>query len=166
MSSEQGRPGFWTTLPGILPGAAGVVTARTGLIVALSEAGTFPSADPPSPASPPSPAGDSIAGHRAGVGRDTQGNSFEVTAEILDGCAIGEPCGRIRVSHLPCEGQLYLYAVAGSERERSVDDFSADSSKACTPGAGELFGLLADGTLPYTTTYDPRVRGVLVRTAE
>jgi len=61
-SSNQTSSGFWTTLPGVLTGLAGVIGAITALIVGLKEAGligqnTTPSSSPsPSVTSTPSPA--------------------------------------------------------------------------------------------------------------
>jgi len=39
MADEQGKPNFWTTLPGILTGIAAVVAAVGGIILGLHQAG-------------------------------------------------------------------------------------------------------------------------------
>ena len=49
--------GWWSTLPGIITGAAAVITAVTGLIIALKSAGLL---DPGTPTPPPP-----VTGHQA-----------------------------------------------------------------------------------------------------
>lgn len=41
MPEEQKKQGFWTTLPGILTGAAALITASAGLILGLYQYGVF-----------------------------------------------------------------------------------------------------------------------------
>ncbi len=45
MTEEEKRPGFWHTLPGILTGVAAIITALTGFIVVIHQAGVFGVAD-------------------------------------------------------------------------------------------------------------------------
>ena len=55
-SDGQTSGGFWTTLPGILTGIAGVIGAITALILGLKEAGLIGAKDPPiSPTNSPTP---------------------------------------------------------------------------------------------------------------
>jgi hypothetical protein len=49
MAEEQGAKSFWQTIPGVLAGLATVLTAVTGLVVALNQAGFFERSPPPTP---------------------------------------------------------------------------------------------------------------------
>ena len=81
---SQKRGGFWTTLPGVLTGVAGVIGAITALIVGLSEAGLIgstsglspsPPSSPPSPPNSPPPAAkvDQFVGRWVNQNRNTDG---------------------------------------------------------------------------------------------
>ena len=50
-SASQSIGGFWTTLPGVLTGIAGVIGAITALILGLKEAGIIGQSPSPSPTS-------------------------------------------------------------------------------------------------------------------
>jgi hypothetical protein len=65
---------------------------------------------------------------------------------------------------VPCTGDFFLVARSGERYEFSVRNFSPDSGEACTPGPGEYLTPRDDGTLLYTTSYDPNIRGVLRET--
>jgi len=56
----EGKPGFWSTLPGILTGAAALIASMTGLFAVFNRAPTTPPpANAPAPAAlaePPAPA--------------------------------------------------------------------------------------------------------------
>jgi hypothetical protein len=159
MSEAESRPGFWQTLPGILTGIAAVVTAVTGLVAALVQFWPDSMADAPAT----SATADAIAGRWSGQARDIHGTGFEISLEIGPGCAVGARCGWIRVSHVPCQGDIALVSSGPEGFEFDVSNFSADSGTACTPGAGELFRLLPDGNLLYTTTYEPKASAILIR---
>jgi hypothetical protein len=106
---------------------------------------------------------DLIAGKWSGGAKDANGNSFQIEIDVKKSCALGEKCGSISVSHVPCHGDLFLQSVEKDGYEFRVDNFTKDSGHACTPGAGEHFSLLADGTLRYVTSYDPKATGILIR---
>ena len=50
MSSQDKPASWWTTLPGVITGLAAIVTALTGLIVAIKQTGWFDSDAPHKPA--------------------------------------------------------------------------------------------------------------------
>lgn len=100
-------------------------------------------------------------GHWSGQARDAEGTVFQVEVRIDHACAAGQPCGSIRVSHVPCQGELTLEQVNDGDHEFSVDHFVADSSPQCSKGAGEHLRLQGDGTLLYTTSYEPKARATL-----
>jgi hypothetical protein len=151
---------------------AGIVTALTGLFIAFGRDDGGGVAGPPAaqPAQTPSPllsvgetlSADAIAGTWTGEASG-DGGSFEVRLVIAPGCVLDQPCGTIRVSSLPCEGDVSLYAVTARRFEFSVDNFSNASDEGCTPGAGEYLTPQDDGTLRYTTGYDRSIQGVLHR---
>jgi hypothetical protein len=118
-------------------------------------------------AAPPPPkwsaTADAFIGHWSGQARDTEGTVFQVDVHIDKACAPGRPCGSIRVSHVPCQGELSLEQVKDDDYEFSVDHFSGDSASSCSKGAGEHFRLQADHTLLYTTSYEPKARAILVK---
>lgn len=174
MSSRDAGPGFWQTLPGILTGIAAVIGAVTALLVALFQAGVFGGGEPAAPSgqqqvqiqAQADADADRIAGKWFGTAKDASGTSFEVKVEILESCKLEQRCGTIRISHVPCQGELFLQAIEQQDYEFGVDNFTRDSSADCTPGAGEHFRLLPDGTLLYTTTYDPKASGILHRSTD
>lgn len=108
-------------------------------------------------------AGDPYIGHWQGEARDADGGRFDVDIHIDQACATGQACGTIRVSSGPCEGRLTLKQNQGGDHEFSVDHFSADSAASCAEGDGEHLRLLQDGTLRYTTSYEPKASATLTR---
>lgn len=117
---------------------------------------------PPTGAGQPASSGAGFIGHWVGQARDASGTAFQVDVRIDKACASGgQACGSIRVSHVPCEGALTLVQVSDGDHEFSVDHFTRDSGPACSQGAGEHLRLQADGTLLYTTSYDPQIRSTL-----
>lgn len=158
--------------------AAALITGTVTLLTHLLPQ-TTPQASPqaPSAASPDTPAtaatapspsavvtADAIAGRWAGTAEDGNDTSFEITLDVGASCALGERCGSIGVSHVPCYGEVFLEAVQDGEFELRVANFHGESDHAvCQPGAGELSKLRPDGKLAYTTTYEPVAQGVLVR---
>jgi hypothetical protein len=129
--------------------AAPAVTAPTG----TTPAGTTPS----------SLNADAIAGTWRGSATDANGGAFEIEVTIAQHCGLNSHCGTISVSHVPCRGSIYLAAVQQGDYEFRVDNFEPPSTTACTPGAGEHFQLGPDGSLIYSSTYDPRATGTLSR---
>jgi hypothetical protein len=107
------------------------------------------------------PTADRLAGVWSGEAVQTGGGTFDVRLDIKKACAVDERCGAISVSSVPCTGQFYFLGHSGQRYEFSVRNFSADSGEACTPGAGEYLTPQKDGTLLYTTGYDPGIRGTL-----
>ncbi|MGH6649081.1 hypothetical protein [Aquabacterium sp.] len=126
--------------------------------------GSAVAATVPQPQTPATPAtDDAFTGHWSGQARDTEGTVFQVDVRIDRPCTPGQPCGSIRVSHVPCQGELTLEQVKNGDHEFSVDHFSGDSAASCTKGAGEHFRRQADGSLLYTTSYEPKAHAVLVK---
>lgn len=180
MTSEDKDPGFWTTLPGILTAIAGVVTAATGLLIALDQVGVIGSDSTSEDQSstvaqatsqPPSGSvgagdngvGDALAGTwRGAVAGLEAAEPVEVVLAVEAPCHLREPCGTISVGSALCTGRVTLWTVRSQTYEFYVDQFTADSSSECTPGAGDFFELLDDETLRYTTDYSDAV-GVLER---
>lgn len=196
MSTEPETAGWWRTLPGALTATAGVVTALTGLIVALHQTGIIGSdasathgvehpapqasvtqssavssavesprapaiESPQAPAielaqMPASPSVVPFAGKWKGSATDDQGHTFSISIDVAAACTPNHGCGTIDVPSVPCHGVLALAGKVQDTFEFRVDHFTKGSSSACTPGAGEHFALLADGTVLYTTTYEPR----------
>lgn len=147
--------------------------AITGIVSLITHFTPAPSAAPAVPTSPPTqtaqPApltpADGIArlvGKWSGPAENDQGK-YQIDLEISPNCALGQPCGIIRVSNVPCYGNVSLFQVKEGEYDFSVDSFRSGSAKSCTAGAGELFVLTAEGKLIYRTDYDASVRGVLSR---
>ena len=105
---------------------------------------------------------DAIAGKWAGMAKNNEGSAFQITLEVRRFCALNERCGVISVSHVPCEGEVFLDNVKEDTFEFRVDNFYGRSNRAvCQPGAGELFRLRPDGKLAYTTSYDAGMQGLL-----
>jgi len=168
---------FWTTLPGILTAVAAVITAITGLLVALGQSGLLEGGtandDPTAAASTPpeSPAtassadaeGDVLAGTWQGRAAPGDGGKvFDVRLEIATPCLLKQPCGTISVSSTPCTGRATLWTVRSTTYEFYVDEFSPGSSPDCDEGPGDLFRVLDEDTLEYTTDYSD-VSGLLHR---
>ena len=97
--------------------------------------------------------GDALEGSWAGTALVSGGNRFDVRLDITTPCRLGQPCGTIYVSSLPCEGRASLATVVDHTYEFNVDEFTSDSSSECTPGGGDFFELVDGGTLRYTTDY-------------
>ena len=159
----------WVTIGTI---AAALITGVVTLIVHL-----YPKAPPsaavqtPSPtlnAASPSPVSivtaDAIAGHWSGQAKDSSGKSFQITLDVRKSCSINEQCGSISVSHVPCYGEVFLDRATVDEFDFRVDNFYGQSDrKVCQPGGGEHFRLRPDGSLMYSTSYEPRAEGLLKR---
>jgi hypothetical protein len=95
-----------------------------------------------------------MAGRWEGEAVDPSGFRFKVELEVTEGCAMNTPCGKIAVPHVPCRGDISLIDSREEGYEFNVDRFDASSDPSiCTPGAGEVFRPLPDGTLHYTATY-------------
>ncbi|MGH8477599.1 MAG: hypothetical protein ACRERV_09600 [Methylococcales bacterium] len=163
MPEDQERKGWWQTVPGILTAAAGIITALTGLIAALHQAGIFVGDNKvqPQPENKPVATANLITGKWSGEAKDVNGTFFQVDIEIKRSCMLNEECGAISVSHVPCHGELFLHGIEKDNYEFWVGNFTNNSSSVCTPGAGEHFKQLPDGTLLYTTTYNPKASGIL-----
>jgi hypothetical protein len=105
-----------------------------------------------------------MVGKWEGTAQDSNGVTFRVTLEIKEACALGQLCGSIGVSHVPCYGQIFLENTDNNEVEFRVANFSNGSNLAvCQPGAGERFRSRPDGQLNYRTTYEPIAQGILKR---
>jgi hypothetical protein len=110
------------------------------------------------------PVVDAIVGKWEGSAQASDGTKFQITLDVTEGCALGQLCGSIGVSHVPCYGQIFLEAIDDDEVEFRVDNFDERSDLAvCQPGAGERFRSLPDGRLSYRTTYEPVAQGTLKR---
>lgn len=152
----------------------GIVALLTHLLPPTSKPTPSPTPTPtlatpaPSPSSiPVATTADAIAGKWSGTAKNSEGTSFEITLEIRKSCALRERCGSISVSHVPCEGEVFLEKVQDDSFEFHVANFYGRSNRAvCQPGAGELFRLRSDGKLVYTTTYEPGTQGILERTGD
>jgi hypothetical protein len=158
----------WVAVGGI--GAAVITGIVTLLVHLIPPAQHSPVSAPGAPLTPsPAPsvvasAIDAIAGKWEGMAQDSNGAAFQVTLEIKETCALGQLCGSIGVSHVPCYGQVFLENVDNDEVEFRVANFDERSDRTnCRPGAGEHFRLRPDGRLAYRTTYEPIARGVLKR---
>ena len=134
-----------------------------------SSTSTVASSTPaPSPSSRPLiTTADAIAGKWAGTAKDNKGTSFQITLDVRSSCEIKERCGSISVSHVPCEGEVFLEKVEGEDFEFHVSNFYGRSNRdVCQPGSGEHFRLRPDGKLAYSTTYEPLAQGILTRTED
>jgi hypothetical protein len=172
MEKEPARKGLskevWVAIGTI---GAAVVTGIVTLLIHVIPSGENPSvSDPKAPltasANPSTVASaiDVIVGKWKGEARDSNGTSFQITLEIIAGCALGQLCGSIGVSHVPCYGQVFLESLDNDEVELRVANFNDKSDRTvCQPGAGERFRLQPDGTLAYRTTYEPSAHGTLKR---
>ena len=174
MSKEEQQPrGFWRTLPGVLTAVATIITAVTGLLIAFGQLGLFEDEGTPTGGQPETvtpqlddqtdATTDPISGTWSGEATQETGGNFDVQLEIGKGCALNERCGTISVSNVPCFGDLFFHDFSGGRYEFSVENFSAASGDGCTPGAGEYLTPQGDGTLLYTTGYDPAIRGILYK---
>ena len=161
MAEGQNPLGWWQTLPGILTATATIITAVTGLIVALNQMGLFSKKAEKAPPAVDKPM--TIAGKWSGQAKQSTGTSFQIDVLIRPSCKVGEKCGTISVSHVPCYGEITLKEVNSGDYEFSVSDFdNRSNSRVCTPGAGEHFRLLENGKLSYSTAYSD-AKGTLER---
>ena len=130
------------------------------------------SAPAPSPTTAPSISptvitADAISGKWSGTAKNGEGTRFQITLQVRRSCALTERCGIITVSHVPCEGEIFLEKLQNDVYEFHVDNFFGRSNRAsCQPGAGELFKLRPDGKLSYTTSYEPGTQGILDRVGD
>lgn len=154
---------------GISAITAAAITGMVSLITHFTPAPQAPAASPPvqtaQPVQATQPASEGVSrlvGKWSGQAENDQGK-YQIDLEIIPTCALGQPCGIIRVSNVPCYGNVSLYQVKEGEYDFSVDSFRSGSAKSCTAGAGELFVLTVEGKLIYRTDYDASVRGVLSR---
>lgn len=108
------------------------------------------------------PAG--MVGRWEGDASTGDGSGFTISLDISQQCTLGQVCGSIGVSQVPCYGRVSLEGVDGDDAEFRVSDFDQRSNTAsCQAGAGEHFRLLSDGRLSYHTTYEPVAQGILTR---
>ena len=158
--------GTFAVLTQVLPKVSESTTHQTAS--STPSPSTAPSTPTPVPSVPPNKTtADAIAGKWSGTAKNSEGTSFEITLEIRKSCALRERCGAISVSHVPCEGEVFLEKVQDDSFEFHVANFYGRSNRAvCQPGAGELFRLRSDGKLVYTTTYEPGTQGILERTGD
>ena len=104
-----------------------------------------------------------LTGRWSGQATEPGGFRFAVEVEVLQACAMNQPCGTIVVPHVPCRGRITLVDDGAKGFEFYVDHFDAASNAdICQPGAGEVLLPNADGTLSYVATYSG-ARGVLSR---
>lgn len=92
--------------------------------------------------------------------------SFRLNLRVKKPCVLKGYCGSISVSHVPCQGEVFLDRVLENGYEFRVDHFSKGSGERCTPGAGEVFIPQPDQTLLYKATYFPHAQGILRRTGD
>jgi hypothetical protein len=158
----------------------GTVAVLTQVLPKVSESTTPPTASStPSPSaasSIPTPVpssrpltttADAIAGKWSGTAKDASGTSFQITLEVRKSCSFRERCGSISVSHVPCEGEIFLEKAGDAAFEFHVANFYGRSNRdVCQPGAGEYFRLQSDGKLAYTTSYDAETQGILERVGD
>src|SRR6185503_2397449 len=162
--------GAWVAIGTI---AAALITGTVAVLTHVlptaspAPAPTITSSTPtptPGPSRPLITTADAIAGKWAGTAKDNTGTSFQITLEVRNSCVLKERCGSISVSHVPCEGEVFLEKVEGDDFEFHVSNFYGRSNRdVCQPGAGEHFRLRPDGKLAYSTTYEPEAQGILTR---
>jgi hypothetical protein len=172
--SQKGlSQGAWVTIGTI---AAAIITGVFALIthlIPLASPSPLPSptatiaSSTPGPVAPLLPVAttaDAIAGKWSGMAKDSNGTSFQITLDVRKSCSLKERCGSISVSHVPCEGEIFLEKTEDDGFEFRVTNFYGRSNRdVCQPGAGEHFKLRPDGKLAYTTTYEPEAQGILAR---
>jgi len=164
--------GAWVAIGTI---AAALITGTVAVLTHVlptaspSPAPTITSSTPtppptPGPSRPLITTADAIAGKWSGTAKDSNGTAFQITLDVRNSCALKERCGSISVSHVPCEGEVFLEKVEGDDFEFHVSNFYGRSNRdVCQPGAGEHFRLRPDGKLAYSTTYEPEAQGILTR---
>jgi hypothetical protein len=143
MADEQGAKSFWQTIPGFMTGLATVLTAITGLVIALNQIGYFQKSSPDRPASGAT-AAQALSGAKVAVSgatpiavarppmerRPTLGR---VPEDALSGIWLnnsisaknGRPEGRLVITRLP-QGTLIIQGWGNCE------------PKECNWGAGPL----------------------------
>lgn len=166
--TSKGR-GWIATHVRVLAGAgAAVVLAVAVIVFAITRDDDRDSGQttPDTPAAETSAAsettgeGDALVGTWTGTALISGGSPFDVRLDITAPCRLGEPCGTIYVSSLPCEGRASLATVLDQTYEFNVDNFTGESSPDCTPGGGDFFEVVNNSTLRYTTDYAD-IEGVL-----
>ena len=172
--SQKGlSQGAWVTIGTI---AAAIITGVFALITHLlpqASPASLPAPTPTIASSTPGPVAslrpiattaDAIAGKWSGTAQDSNGKSFQITLDVRKSCSLKERCGSISVSHVPCEGEIFLEKAEDDGFEFRVTNFYGHSNRdVCQSGAGEHFKLRPDGKLAYTTTYEPEAQGILGR---
>ena len=127
-----------------------------------------PTSTPSATSRPSATTADAIAGNWSGTAKDSNGASFQITLDVRKACSLKQRCGSISVSHVPCEGEIFLEKLEDDNGfEFQVSNFYGSSNRdVCQPGAGEHFRLRSDGKLIYTTSYEPTAEGVLERVGD
>lgn len=149
--------GTVAVLTHVLPTASPSPTPTVGSSISTPVPSSRPAAETTTTA-------DAIAGKWSGTAKDSNGTSFQITLEIRKSCALKERCGSISVSHVPCEGEVFLEKIEDDDFEFHVSNFFGRSNRdVCQPGSGEHFRLLPDGKLAYRATYEPEAQGTLAR---
>ena len=169
MAAETQSPNFWTTLPGILTAIAGLITAITGLLIGLHQSGVIGDEANAGGASPSTVTssrsassggttlreGDALVGNWSGTARRDGSHRYQVRLQIESPCRLKEPCGTMSISSPACTSTATLWEIEPSNTYQfRLNQFTAESSPDCKPGAGEYFQLLDDGSLHYRTSYD------------
>ena len=104
-----------------------------------------------------------LTGRWSGQATEPGGFRFAIEVEVLQACAINQPCGTIAVPHVPCRGRITLINDRPDGFEFNVDQFDeASDADICQPGGGEVLRALPDGTLSYVATYSG-ASGILFR---
>ena len=164
--------GAWVAIGTI---AAALITGTVAVLTHVlptaspSPAPTITSSTPtppptPGPSRPLITTADASAETWSGTAKDSNGTAFQITLDVRNSCALKERCGSISVSHVPCEGEVFLEKVEGDDFEFHISNFYGRSNRdVCQPGAGEHFRLRPDGKLAYSTTYEPEAQGILTR---
>lgn len=157
--------GTFAVLTQVLPKASESTTHQTAPAPSPSTASSTPTPVPS--ARPNITTADAIAGKWSGTAKDGSGTSFQITLEVKKSCSFRERCGSISVSHVPCEGEIFLEKAGDLAFEFHVTNFYGRSNRdVCQPGAGEFFRLQPDGKLAYTTSYDSGTEGILERVGD
>jgi hypothetical protein len=121
VSTEREGQSFWTTAPGILTAVGTVITALTGLLIAVQQAGLLNSSEPettasarlasdqPTSGTTVSADGARLVGVWSGTAAATSGKTFPLRLEVTAPCLLKQPCGTIFVGSLPCTGRATLW---------------------------------------------------------
>jgi hypothetical protein len=109
---------------------------------------------------------DAVAGSWGGVTTGGQFGPIDVRMDIAPGCRVGQDCGfvHVKVPAYQCLGDFILFKVTGATYEFDVRNFQPPSDPTqCREGAGEFLTPQPDGSLLYTTNYNPGMQGILRR---